>query len=40
MTYQQPDALWLLGLIPLVVILHLLRAAANRQLVPERLPVA
>jgi hypothetical protein len=35
MTYQQPDALWLLGLIPLVVILHLLRAAANRQLVPS-----
>ena len=35
MTYQQPDALWLLGLIPVVVILHLLRAAANRQLVPS-----
>ena len=35
MTYQQPEALWLLGLIPLVVILHLLRAAANRQLVPS-----
>lgn len=33
MTFQQPAALWLLGLIPLVVILHLLRAAANRQLV-------
>ena len=35
MTYQQPEALWLLGLIPLVILLHLLRAAANRQLVPS-----
>lgn len=35
MTYQWPDALWLLGLIPVVVLLHLLRAAANRQLVPS-----
>ncbi|MCC7369735.1 MAG: BatA and WFA domain-containing protein [Chloroflexi bacterium] len=33
MTFQQPAALWLLGLIPLVILLHLLRAAANRQLV-------
>jgi Ca-activated chloride channel family protein len=35
MTFLQPDALWLLGLIPLVVLLHLLRAAANRQLIPS-----
>src|SRR3954465_7617659 len=35
MTFLQPAAFWLLGLIPLVVILHLLRAAANRQLVPS-----
>ncbi|MFN8637700.1 MAG: BatA and WFA domain-containing protein [Chloroflexota bacterium] len=35
MTFLQPAAFWLLGLIPLVVILHLLRAAATRQLVPS-----
>ena len=35
MTFLQPAALWLLGLIPLVVILHLLRAAAERQLIPS-----
>jgi hypothetical protein len=35
MTFLQPAALWLLGLIPLVVLLHLLRAAAHRQLVPS-----
>ncbi|MGE3271663.1 MAG: BatA and WFA domain-containing protein [Chloroflexota bacterium] len=35
MTFLQPAAFWLLGLIPLVVILHLLRAAANRQMVPS-----
>ncbi len=35
MTLLQPTALWLLGLIPLVVILHLLRAAADRQTVPS-----
>ena len=35
MTFQQPVALWLLGLIPVVLLLHMLRAAANRQLVPS-----
>lgn len=35
MTFLQPAALWLLGLIPLVVLLHLLRAAADRRLVPS-----
>jgi hypothetical protein len=35
MTFLQPAAFWLLGLIPLVVVLHLLRAAAQRQLVPS-----
>src|SRR3954471_1380346 len=35
MTFLQPAAFWLLGLIPLVVILHLLRAAAHRQLIPS-----
>jgi Ca-activated chloride channel family protein len=35
MTFLQPAALWLLGLIPLVVLLHLLRAAADRQTVPS-----
>src|SRR5215210_8084190 len=35
MTFLQPAALWLLGLIPLVVVLHLLRAAAERQLIPS-----
>src|SRR6185503_6469408 len=35
MTFLQPAAFWLLGLIPLVVTLHLLRAAAHRQLVPS-----
>jgi hypothetical protein len=35
MTFLQPAALWLLGLIPVVVLLHLLRAAANRQTVPS-----
>lgn len=35
MTLLQPTALWLLGLIPLVVILHLLRAAADRKTVPS-----
>lgn len=34
-TLLQPAALWLLGLIPVVVILHLLRAAAHRQLIPS-----
>ncbi|MCC6988751.1 MAG: BatA and WFA domain-containing protein, partial [Acidobacteria bacterium] len=35
MTLLQPSALWLLGLIPLVIVLHLLRAAADRQTIPS-----
>ena len=35
MTFLQPAALWLLGLIPVVVLLHLLRAAAHRQTIPS-----
>ncbi|MCC6175021.1 MAG: BatA and WFA domain-containing protein [Chloroflexi bacterium] len=34
LTFQQPNALWLLGLIPLIVLLHVLRAAARRHVVP------
>lgn len=35
MTFLQPAALWLLALVPVVVVLHLLRAAAQRQVVPS-----
>ena len=35
MTFLYPSALWLLGLIPVVFILHLLRASAERRLIPS-----
>jgi len=35
MTFLQPTALWLLGLIPVVVLIHLLRASPERRIVPS-----
>src|SRR3954451_3938549 len=35
MTFLFPSALWLLGLIPVVFVLHLLRASADRRLIPS-----
>src|SRR3954466_4730389 len=35
MTFLFPSALWLLALIPAVFVLHLLRASAERQIIPS-----